>query len=68
MVLFGLAKFLCSVTTGLVISRWDLCHYKSSSLVVKEIILMYEGVSRNFCSVLTSENYESKHKGFVDDV
>lgn len=68
MVLLDWQRFLCNVTTGLVISRWDLCHYRSSSLVVKEIILMYEGVSRNFCSALTSENYESKHKGFVDDV
>lgn len=68
MVLLGWQRFLCNIATRPLISRWDLCHYKSRTLVVKEILPKYEGVSGNFHSILRGENYQSKHKGFVHAV
>lgn len=65
---FGFAKVSLQRSNQTLISKWDLCHYKSRSLVVKEFLLKYEGESGNFHSVLRGENYESKHKGFVDAV
>lgn len=67
-VLLGWQRFLCNIATRPLISRWDLCHYKSRALVVKEILPKYEGVSGNFHSILRGENYQSKHKGFVHAV
>lgn len=66
MVLLGWQRFLCNVATRHLISRCDLCHYKSRLLVVKEALPKYADVSGNFHLVLRDENNESKHEDFID--